>query len=107
MRTSVVSCRTQITARKIMKPMHNQRSVQFLATKRTINRARAKHPAAILAVRRFVDAIIKTIPQNDEPRYPAGKMNQYTPPRVVVIPPSSACTLISSTWPQVSLQAIA
>lgn len=31
-------------------------------------RAARKHPAAILAVRRFVDASIKTIPQKDEPR---------------------------------------
>ena len=40
----------------------------FLATKRTTNRARAKHPAAILAVKSFVDASTKAIPQNDEPR---------------------------------------
>lgn len=40
----------------------------FLATKRTTNSARIKQPAAILVVRRFVDASIKTIPQNDEPR---------------------------------------
>ena len=40
----------------------------FLATKRTIIKAAAKHPAAILAARRFVDASIKTIPQNDDPR---------------------------------------
>ena len=40
----------------------------FLATKRTMSRAPAKHPAAILAVRRFVEARMRTIPQNDEPR---------------------------------------
>lgn len=40
----------------------------FLATKRTTTRATAKQPAAILAVRRFVDESIKTIPQNDDPR---------------------------------------
>ena len=40
----------------------------FLATKSTIIKAARKHPAAILAVRRFVDASIKSIPQNDEPR---------------------------------------
>ena len=33
-----------------------------------MTKATAKHPAAILAVRRFVEASIKTIPQNDEPR---------------------------------------
>jgi len=49
----------------------------FLATKRTINRARAKHPAAILAARRFVDAIIKTIPQNEEPR--SGNSREHHP----------------------------
>ena len=40
----------------------------FLATQSTTSRATTKHPAAILAVRRFVDASIKTIPQKDEPR---------------------------------------
>jgi hypothetical protein len=38
------------------------------ATKRTINSASMKQPAAILVVRRFVDASMNTIPQNDEPR---------------------------------------
>ena len=36
--------------------------------KSTTIRATAKQPAAILEVRRFVDANMKTIPQNDEPR---------------------------------------
>jgi len=36
--------------------------------KRTISRAAIKQPAAILAVRRFVDASINTMPQKDEPR---------------------------------------
>ena len=40
----------------------------FFATKRTISSAAIKHPAAILAVRRFVDASIKIMPQKDEPR---------------------------------------
>lgn len=40
----------------------------FLAMKSVINRAARKHPAAIRAVRRFVDARIKSIPQKDEPR---------------------------------------
>lgn len=40
----------------------------FLATKRTTINARMKQPAAILVVRRFVEASMKTIPQNDEPR---------------------------------------
>lgn len=40
----------------------------FWAIKSTMNRARAKQPAAILAVVRFVDASTKAIPQNDEPR---------------------------------------
>lgn len=40
----------------------------FLATKSTTSRAAAKQPAAILAVIRLVDARMKTIPQNDEPR---------------------------------------
>lgn len=40
----------------------------FLATKSITSREAIKHPAAILAVRRFVDASIKTIPQKDEPR---------------------------------------
>lgn len=43
-------------------------NLTFLAIKSTTNRARTKQPAAILAVRRFVDASIKAIPQNDEPR---------------------------------------
>lgn len=38
------------------------------ATKRTITNASMKQPAAILVVRRFVDASMKTIPQNEEPR---------------------------------------
>lgn len=46
----------------------------FLATKSTTSRAAAKQPAAILAVTRFVDARMKTIPQNDEPR--SGRKNQ-------------------------------
>ena len=33
-----------------------------------MTKATAKHPAAILAVRRLVEASIKTFPQNDEPR---------------------------------------
>jgi hypothetical protein len=40
----------------------------FLATKSTTTRAARKQPAAILAVRIFVEARIKAIPQNDEPR---------------------------------------
>lgn len=40
----------------------------FLATKSTTTRAAIKQPAAILAVRIFVDARIKAIPQNEEPR---------------------------------------
>lgn len=40
----------------------------FLATKSTTNRASARQPAAILAVMICVDASIKAIPQNDEPR---------------------------------------
>lgn len=36
--------------------------------KSTIRRATAKQPAAILALIRLVDATIKAIPQNDEPR---------------------------------------
>lgn len=86
----VVSCRIHTTARKRTNPIQRPRSVQFLATKRTTIRVTTKHPAAILAVRSLVDASTKTIPQNAEPRYPAGKMNQYTPPRVCVVPPSSA-----------------
>ena len=39
----------------------------FLATQSTTRRETRKHPAAILDVRRFVDASIKSIPQNDEP----------------------------------------
>lgn len=42
-------------------------SPTFLATKRTIRRAAIKQPAAILAVRSFVDASINTMPQKDEP----------------------------------------
>lgn len=45
-----------------------EKNLTFLAIKSTINRARAKQPAAILAVMRFVDASIKAIPQKDEPR---------------------------------------
>lgn len=48
----------------------------FLATKSTTSRAAAKQPAAILAVIRLVDARMKTIPQNDEPR--SGCRNIYT-----------------------------
>lgn len=33
-----------------------------------MNSARIKQPAATLALMRFVDARIKAIPQNDEPR---------------------------------------
>lgn len=40
----------------------------FLAMKRTMNKARPRPAAAILAVSRLVDARIKAIPQNDEPR---------------------------------------
>lgn len=36
--------------------------------KSTIRRAKPKQPAAILAVRRLVDARIIAIPQNDDPR---------------------------------------
>lgn len=40
----------------------------FFATKRTTNSATAKHPAATLAETRLVEARMRTIPQNDEPR---------------------------------------
>lgn len=46
----------------------NARDFTFLATKSTTRRAKAKHPAAICAVRIFVDARIRIIPQNDDPR---------------------------------------
>ena len=36
--------------------------------KSTTNKATIKHPAAILEVTRFVEASIRAIPQNDEPR---------------------------------------
>lgn len=36
--------------------------------KRTMNKARPRPAAAILAVSRLVDERIKAIPQNDEPR---------------------------------------
>lgn len=36
--------------------------------KKTTIRARIRPPAAILALRSFVDASTRTIPQNDEPR---------------------------------------
>lgn len=42
--------------------------ITFLATKRTIIKEAAKHPAAILAAIRLVDASIKTMPQNDDPK---------------------------------------
>lgn len=48
--------------------LKNKNIVTFLATKRTISRATPKHPAAILEVRRPVDAKIRSIPQKDEPR---------------------------------------
>lgn len=60
----------------MMKPMQSQRRNQFLATKRTIINASMKQPAAILVARRCVDESMNTIPQNDEPRYPAGKIIQ-------------------------------
>lgn len=44
----------------------------FLAMKKTITRASIRQPAAILAVRSFVDASTRTIPQNDEPRSKIG-----------------------------------
>lgn len=43
-------------------------NLTFFATKSTTSRATPKQPAAILAVRRFVDASINVIPQNEEPR---------------------------------------
>lgn len=45
----------------------------FLAMKKTITRERIRQPAAILAVRSFVEASTRTIPQNDEPRSTIGK----------------------------------
>lgn len=50
-------------------------SLTFLAMKSTTTSATAKQPAAILAVRRFVDANMNTIPQNDEPR--SGSRRQF------------------------------
>lgn len=40
----------------------------FFAMKSTTRRAKPKQPAAILAVRRLVDARIIAMPQNDDPR---------------------------------------
>lgn len=91
----------------MIKPIQRPRRNQFLAINNTIRSAPPRQAAATLAVKRFVDATIRTIPQKAEPRYPAGRINQYTPPRVCVTPPSSAWTFMPSTWPQVSLQAIA
>lgn len=51
-----------------MREIESQELLTFLAMKSTIKRARSKHPAAILAVRRFVDARIKSIPQKDDPK---------------------------------------
>lgn len=48
--------------------MRWRRLFTFLATKRTIIKAAAKHPAAILAAKRFVEANIKAIPQNEDPK---------------------------------------
>lgn len=48
----------------------------FLAMKSTISKAPIKHPAAILAVRRFVEASTRAIPQNDEPRSGTTKMKK-------------------------------
>lgn len=47
---------------------HFFRILTFFAMKSTIRSERIRQPAAILAVRRFVDASMRTIPQNDEPR---------------------------------------
>lgn len=47
---------------------NDREGLTFFATKSTMIKVTIKHPAAILAVRRVVDASIKTIPQNDEPR---------------------------------------
>lgn len=62
----------QIASIDLIKKMHlhffMHKSLTFLATKSTTIRATIKQPAAILAVRRFVEASIKAIPQNDEPR---------------------------------------
>jgi hypothetical protein len=64
----VNSCMTQTTAINTTNPMQSQRRNQLSATKRTTTNASMKQPAAILVVRRFVDASMKIIPQNDEPR---------------------------------------
>ena len=40
----------------------------FLATKSTTSGAATRQPAAILGVRRVVEARISSIPQKDEPR---------------------------------------
>ena len=77
----------------------------FLATKRTTNRARAKHPAAILAVKSFVDASTKAIPQNDEPRSGrphALKEDELTRLRehVEEIPRYFCTSLRSRAWPE-------
>lgn len=55
----------------------NSSPLTFLATKSTMSRATAKQPAAILVVRRFVDASMKIIPQNDEPRSEYKLQNYY------------------------------
>lgn len=44
------------------------KNLTFLATMSTTSRATIKQPAAILADKIFVEASIKAIPQNDEPR---------------------------------------
>lgn len=42
--------------------------VTFCAMNSTTSKATPRQPAAILAVRRFVEASTKSIPQNEEPR---------------------------------------
>lgn len=48
--------------------------------KSTIRSERIRQPAAILEVRRFVDASMRAIPQNDEPRSVIGKNWKYDNP---------------------------
>lgn len=52
------------------------KNLTFCAMKSTIRRARIRQPAAILEVRRFVDASMRAIPQNDEPRSVIGSSNK-------------------------------
>lgn len=71
---------------------------QFLAQNRVANMATPTMTPTIFEARMLNPANIIKDPQNAEPKYPAGRVKAWIPPRILVTPPSSGFTSIPSIF---------